>query len=354
MTAHTLMIEQAIDAALLGPEADPNPRVGAVILDPSGNTVGVGHHRGAGTVHAEVDALQQAGPRAQGGTAYVTLEPCLHHGRTQPCTDALLSAGIASVVYASPDPTQQAGGGAVALQQQGIQVLCQPHPAAEALIERWSHSVRHRRPWVTVKMASTLDGRSAAKDGSSAWITSPQARTDGHELRAVCGAVMVGTGTVVADNPSLTARYSDGELRERQPWRVIVGRRPLPQDAQVFSNDAATRQLASHDVNEVMTELYGSGIRRVLVEGGPTLIAALWRAGVVDEVIAYIAPALLGGGLSAIGDLGIDSMQRIARLELVDVTQIGPDVRLTSRPIPSANCGRQPTNETTCEEWRSS
>lgn len=332
VTTDTSWLEQALDAALLGPESDPNPRVGAVVLDAEGQVAGVGHHRGAGTVHAEVDALRQAGPRAAGGTAYITLEPCAHHGRTAPCAEALQEAGIARVVYAVSDPTAEAGGGGVKLQHSGLEVEQVHLPAAEELVEHWALAVRLGRPWVTVKMASTLDGRIAAADGSSAWITSPEARADGHKLRAVSGAIMVGTGTIAADNPSLTARYDDGDLLERQPLRVVVGQRPLTGDVKVVNEDAPTKHFQTHDVAAVLRELFGNGIRRVLVEGGPTLIAALWQAGLVDEVVNYIAPALLGDGPSAISGLGIDSMDGIARLDLVDVQRVGSDVRLTSRP----------------------
>ncbi|MGL5852084.1 MAG: bifunctional diaminohydroxyphosphoribosylaminopyrimidine deaminase/5-amino-6-(5-phosphoribosylamino)uracil reductase RibD, partial [Phycicoccus sp.] len=208
MDTPTAPMQQALDAALLGPEADPNPRVGCVVTDGAGRVVGVGHHRGAGTDHAEVDALAQAGAAARGGTAHVTLEPCAHTGRTGPCTDALLGAGIVRVVYGVADPDPVAAGGAVRLAAAGVAVELEPDPgrrgAAEDLVATWAFARRHRRPWVVWKSAATLDGRSAAADGSSRWVTGPAARADVHGLRSRCGAVVVGTGTALADDPALT------------------------------------------------------------------------------------------------------------------------------------------------------
>lgn len=335
MTAQpdTEPMRRALEAALAGPAADPNPRVGAVVLDAAGDLVGVGHHAGAGTPHAEVVALARAGEGARGGTAYVTLEPCSHQGRTAPCTDALLRAGVARVVYAVADPHRRAAGGARVLAEQGVAVTggVLEREAAE-LVHAWAFAVHTGRPWVTWKLAATLDGRVAAADGSSAWITSEPARADVHRLRARCGAIVVGTGTALADDPALTVRGSEGRPAGEQPLRVVVGRRGLPPGARLLDGSAPMLALATHDPAEVLAELHHREVRQVLLEGGPTLAAAFWRAGLVEEVVAYLAPALLGTGATAVGDLGIASIAGIARLEVVDLARVGPDIRITARP----------------------
>ncbi len=333
----TRFLQRCVEAAAPGPEANPNPRVGSVILDATGALAGVGHHGGAGTAHAEVRALAQAGGRARGGTAYVSLEPCAHHGRTPPCSKALLEAGINRVVYAVADPDPHAAGGAAWLAQHGVATAHVPIPQADELIKHWAFSVRTGRPWVTWKIASTLDGRVAAADGSSAWITSAQARADGHELRSRCGAIVVGTGTALADDPTLSARRPDGSLYAEQPLRVVVGARDLPPTARLYSGDVPALHLRSPDVAVVLAELHTRGARRVLLEGGPTLASAIWRAGYVDEVITYLAPALLGAGAAAVGDLGIATMAGIDRMHIDDVRQIGPDLRITAHPLRTAS-----------------
>lgn len=321
-----------------GPEVDPNPRVGAVILDAGGQLAGVGHHAGAGSAHAEVMALAAAGDRARGGIAYITLEPCAHHGRTPPCAQALLAAGVASVIFAVADPGRSSGGGAERLRQAGVQVQGPPEvpaeviSAAEALAQPWLDAVRAGRPQVVWKFAATLDGRSAAADGSSRWITSPAARADVHDLRARCGAVVAGTGTILADDPALTARHPDGSLRDRQPLRVVVGRRDLPPTARVLDASATTLQLRTTDPADVLAELGDRQVHRVLLEGGPRLAGAFLRAGLVDEVVAYLAPALLGSGPPALGDAGVGTIADILRLHTLNVTPIGPDLRITARP----------------------
>ena len=336
MSTDTHWLDQAVAAALHGPALDPTPRVGCVLVAPDGTLVGRGHHGGAGTPHAEVRALADAGERARGATAYVTLEPCTHHGRTGPCTRALREAGVTRVVYAVPDPTPRAAGGAEVLRDGGIDTERIAHPDAEALVADWAAAGRLGRPVVVWKAATTLDGRVAAADGSSRWITSAQARADAHLLRARVGAVVVGTGTALRDDPSLTARTAEGELIPDQPLRVVVGERDLPPRARLRTGPGAVLQLRTHDPREVLAELARRGVHRVLLEGGPTLAAAFWRAGCVDEVVVYLAPALLGAGPSGVGDLGIGSIEGIARLELVDVARVGPDLRLSLVPAPVA------------------
>jgi len=335
------LMRRALELAAGGPQGDPNPRVGAIIVDPHGLVVGEGLHRGAGTPHAEVMALRQAGPAARAGTAVVTLEPCAHTGRTGPCAEALIEAGVSRVVFGQCDPTPSAGGGRALLEAAGIRttagVLAEE---CAALNEAWTFSHVHGRPKVTWKYAATLDGRSAALDGSSRWITGPGARADVHRLRAECGAILVGTGTVIADDPALTVRAPDGSPIGRQPMRVVMGLRPIPAAAGVRDDAAPTLLLATRDPAEALKALAAREIHHVWLEGGPTVAAAFLRAGLVDEVIAYLAPALLGAGAPAVGDLGIQTIDQVLRLETHEVTTIGPDIRIRAGIVTTTREGR--------------
>lgn len=325
-------MRRAIDAAFLGPESDPNPRVGCVLAD-GDEIIAVGHHRGAGTVHAEVAALAEAGERARGATAYVTLEPCHHTGRTGPCTRALRDAGIRRVVYAVADPNRIATGGDAWLRDAGIVVesgLLEEEAAA--VNATWLHRIRTGRPWVVWKFAATLDGYSAAADGTSQWITGAQARADVHAARARCGAIVAGTGTVLADDPRLTVRDADGVIAGRQPLRVVVGRREIPAGARVLDAAAETLHLRTRDPRRVLEALAARHIHRVWLEGGPTLAAAFLREGCVDEVVAWIAPALLGAGRPAVADLAVTTISDILRLQVGEVSLIGGDIRVTAFP----------------------
>jgi diaminohydroxyphosphoribosylaminopyrimidine deaminase/5-amino-6-(5-phosphoribosylamino)uracil reductase len=328
-------MRRAIELAARGVgSTHPNPVVGCVITAADGNPVGEGFHAVAGGPHAEVEALRMAGRRARGGTAYVTLEPCNHTGRTGPCADALIEAGIARVVYAVPDPNRQASGGGEKLRAKDIQVeqgLLQDE--AEAGNHIWLHSVRMGRPFVTWKFATTLDGRSAAPDRTSKWITGPAARADVHSKRAECDAIAVGTQTVLSDDPELTVRDADDVPAPRQPLRVVVGDREIPATARVRNDRAQTLLLPTHDPAEVLRQLDDRQIRHLWLEGGPTLAAAFVRAGLVDQIVAYVAPAVLGSGFAAIGDLGAESIDHLRRFNLTDVTRIGDDVRLTLAPL---------------------
>ncbi|MDQ4084244.1 MAG: bifunctional diaminohydroxyphosphoribosylaminopyrimidine deaminase/5-amino-6-(5-phosphoribosylamino)uracil reductase RibD [Actinomycetota bacterium] len=332
-------MRRALDLACTpGVPLGPNPRVGCVLLAPSGDVVATGYHRGAGSPHAEADALTRAGARARGATVVVTLEPCNHHGRTGPCAQALTEAGVARVVFGQYDDNPVARGGAEALRSKGVDVeggvladeAAQVNPA-------WTHALRHRRPFVTWKYAATLDRRSAAADGSSQWITSLTARRDVHRLRAECDAVVVGTGTVLADDPRLTVRDEQGQPLPEQPLRVVVGRSEIPADARVLDTAAETLLLRTHDPREVATELFTRGRRRMWLEGGPTLAGAFLRHRLVDEVVAYVAPVLLGAGRHALDDAGISTITEAVRLEVSEVTRIGPDLRVTGRPLPPAD-----------------
>lgn len=322
------LLRRAIALAERSPRPDPNPRVGAVLAR-DGQIVGEGWHEGAGSPHAEVVALTQAGEKARGATAYVSLEPCAHTGRTGPCSTALVLAGVTRVVYAQSDPNSLAAGGARRLESAGVQVELRASDAAAAFNREWAHSITTGRPFVTWKTASTIDGRSAAADGSSRWITGEEARADVHRLRSSVGAIIAGTGTVLADDPSLTVR-TDGILAPRQPLRVVVGTREIPQQARVLDGSAGTVQVP--DPHAALANLRSNNIHHALLEGGPTLAAGFLQAGLVDEVVAYVAPALLGAGTASVGYLGITSMAGIRRFELVDVTRFGDDVRLILRP----------------------
>lgn len=331
----------------------PNPVVGCIVLDPDGEVVGEGWHERAGAPHAEAVALAAAGERARGGTAVVTLEPCRHTGRTGPCTEALLAAGVGKVVVGVTDPTAQAGGGAGVLRDAGVEVVAGVGQArAEHVNRAWLTTMRTGRAHLVLKTATTIDGRVAAADGTSRWITGAPAREDVHALRARCDAVLVGTGTLRTDDPHLAVRGSDLP-RESQPLRVALDpRAELPLTARAVDAAAPTlvvveegvdagRLTASGvdvlavprsgrglDLRAVLVALAGRGARSVLLEGGPTLAGSALADDLVDEVVAYIAPALLGAGPSALGDAGITTISEAVRLTPFDTTTVGDDVRV--------------------------
>lgn len=326
-------LRRAIELATRSPLPDPNPRVGAILVSPDGTVVGEGWHHGAGTPHAEVEAIRAAGPAARGATAYVSLEPCNHTGRTGPCAVALVEAGVSRVVYGQPDPDPAAAGGGATLRAAGLTVRAELlAEEAEQVNRVWTRAIRLGRPYVTWKVAATLDGRTAAADSTSQWITCPQARADVHRLRAACGAVVIGTGTALADDPRLTVRTPEGEPAGRQPVRVVLGDRPVPAGARLRSDEAPTVFLPGHDPAAALATLGRDGIRHVWLEGGATLAAAFLRAGLVDELVVYLAPLLLGAGRPLVGDLGIGTLADALHLDIVDVTRVGTDVRLTLAP----------------------
>jgi diaminohydroxyphosphoribosylaminopyrimidine deaminase/5-amino-6-(5-phosphoribosylamino)uracil reductase len=310
----------------------PNPPVGAVILDRDGEIAGVGATEPVGGPHAEVLALRRAGERAGGGTAVVTLEPCNHHGRTPPCVDALLAAGVSSVVYAIADPNAAAAGGSARLAERGVRTEAGllADEAAGGPLREWLHKQRTGRPHVTWKYATSVDGRSAAADGSSQWITSEAARADVHRRRAVVDAIVVGTGTVFTDDPTLTARLPDGSLAARQPLRVVVGQREVSSEARVLNDDSRTMVIRTRDPWEVVRAL--SDRTDVLLEGGPTLAGAFLRAGAIDRILAYVAPILLGGPIAAVDDVGVLNISNAQRWRFDGTERIGPDLRLSLVP----------------------
>lgn len=355
--ADTRAMRRAVELAARGlGSTSPNPVVGCVITDASGTVVGEGWHERAGGPHAEVHALRTAGGAAHGGTAYVTLEPCNHTGRTGPCARALLEAGITRVVYAVSDPNPQARGGADTLRDAGVTVEAGLlADEAEAGNAAWLTSVRLGRPYILWKYAATLDGRIAAADGTSRWISSPESRADVHRLRAEADAVVVGSGTLRADDPHLAVRGVEGAV---QPLRVVLDThatirptaRVLDEAAPTLIvvaeslEEAATRHLEGVElarlpydkygisVDALLGELHRRGVRSVLLEGGPTLAGAFVAAGAVDKVVGYLAPVLLGAGPAALADAGIGTLTDALRLRITETVRIGTDIRITAVP----------------------
>jgi len=305
-----------------------NPRVGCVIIGASGDTVGEGYHRGAGTPHAEVQALDEAGVAARGATAVVTLEPCRHVGRTGPCVQALIDAGVSRVVFAQADPTVSAGGGAGELRAGGIEVIGGVLEERASLVNRgWTHVQRTGRPFVTLKIAATLDGRVADDSGGPTPISGPESALFVHALRGDVDAVLVGTGTAIIDNPRLTVREADGRMADRQPLRVVIGERDLPRSLRIFTDEALTVHLQTRVLTEVMADLAGRGVQQVLLEGGPSIAAAFLNEGLVDEVVWLLAPRLFGVGPVALGPMSGPLL-----VDVREFGRIGDDVLLRGAP----------------------
>ena len=308
-------------AASVRTRTAPNPWVGSVVV--AGDDSFDGATEPPGGPHAEVLALRAAGGRAAGATLYTTLEPCAHHGRTAPCTDAIVAAGVARVVVAVLDPDEKVSGrGVEELRRRGIEVAVgvAETEAAELLAPYLKHR-RTGRPWVVLKLAASLDGRIAAPDGSSRWLTGTEARADAHRLRAASDAVLVGAGTVRADDPALTVRTEPAP--ERQPLRVVLGT--------VAADAAVQPALAlSGEPEQVLTELGARGVLQVLVEGGATVAHAFHQQGMVDRYVLYLAPALFGGddGVPLFAGPGAATMEGIWRGRLVSVERLGDDLRV--------------------------
>lgn len=299
----------------------PNPWVGAVVISVDGEVVGTGSTQPPGGAHAEVMALREAGELARGGTIHVTLEPCAHHGRTPPCTDALIAYGVSRVVVGADDPDPVvAGKGWAALEAAGIQVERSPEAdAARVQLAPYLHHRRTGRPYVVVKMAMTLDGRTAAPDASSFWITGDEARRDVHQLRAESDAILVGAGTVRADDPSLTVRDVEGP----SPARYVLG--TAPADAKV-----QPCQEVSGDLTSILDDMGADGKLQLMVEGGAGVAGEFHRLGLVDRYVIYVAPALMGGedGQPLFTGAGAPTMSDLWRGEFLAVTKLGNDLRL--------------------------
>jgi len=338
----------------------PNPLVGCVVVL-GDQVVGEGWHQRAGGPHAEIAALRAAGGNARDATVYVTLEPCAHQGRTPPCTDALIQAGVARVVVALADPNPLAAGGAARLRGAGIAVDMGPGDHGLAVKEArwqnrvWLHALASDRPHITLKLATSLDGMVAAADGTSQWLTGPDTRRRAHELRAGVDAVLVGSGTVLADDPRLTVRL-EGHAGP-QPLRVVLDSRArTPLAASVLGDQAPTVIVVSPaaersrvealetagvetwtcrsgpwgaDLAHVLDGLRKRGVTSLLVEGGPTVAASFLRAGLVDELVCHIAPLVLPGGRPMLAGLGIPTLAQAPRFATVGVERVGEDVLLT-------------------------
>ncbi|ELI8098421.1 bifunctional diaminohydroxyphosphoribosylaminopyrimidine deaminase/5-amino-6-(5-phosphoribosylamino)uracil reductase RibD [Yersinia enterocolitica] len=358
---------RAFELARLGRfTTSPNPNVGCVLVR-DGEIVGEGYHLRAGEPHAEVHALRMAGEKARGATAYVTLEPCSHHGRTPPCADALLTAGVKRVVAAMQDPNPQvAGRGLYKLKQAGVEV---DHGLMLAEAEAVNHGFLKRMrtgfPYLQLKMAASLDGRTAMASGESQWITSPQARQDVQRFRAQSSAILSTSATVLADDPALTVRWQELDAQTqalypqdalRQPVRIIVDshNRVTPQH-KVIQQDGpcwlarveADEQSWPNNVEQLLLPRHGNGVDLVLlmmqlgkrqinsvwVEAGPQFAGALLQAGVVDELILYIAPKLLGSDARGLCQLtGLTQLSDAPEFVFSEVGQVGPDLRLRLKP----------------------
>jgi diaminohydroxyphosphoribosylaminopyrimidine deaminase/5-amino-6-(5-phosphoribosylamino)uracil reductase len=307
-------------AAAVRGTTSPNPWVGCVVVAADGTTF-EGATRPPGGAHAEVVALAAAGEAARGATLYCTLEPCDHQGRTAPCTDAIVAAGVARVVVAIEDPDPLvAGAGLARLRGAGIDVEVGVGAAeAEAQLAPYLKHRRTGRPWVVLKLAATLDGRTAAANGSSQWITGEPARADAHRLRAQSDAVLVGAGTVRADDPALTVRLVEG----RDPRRVVLGRAPAGARVQPALE-------VDGPLDEVLDDLGRQGVLQLLVEGGATVAHAFHQAGLVDRYVLYLAPALMGGddGRGLFAGPGAPSIADLWRGRLVGVERLGDDLRV--------------------------
>jgi diaminohydroxyphosphoribosylaminopyrimidine deaminase / 5-amino-6-(5-phosphoribosylamino)uracil reductase len=315
-------------AATVRSTTAPNPWVGCVVVPPdvppNGGPVFAGATAPPGGAHAEVSALAAAGAAARGATLYVTLEPCAHQGRTPPCTDAIVEAGVARVVVGIEDPDERVSGrGIDALRAAGIEVTL--GVAAEEVAEQLAPYAKHRRtgqPWVVLKMAASLDGHTAAPDGTSRWITGEAARRDVHRLRSHSDAVLVGAGTVRADDPELTVRLDDG-LERAQPLRVVLGRAPAGARVQPALE-------LSGDLREVLSELGRRGVIQLLVEGGAGVAHDFHAAGLVDRYVLYLAPVLFGGddGRPLFAGPGAGTIGDVWKGRLVSVEQLGEDLRV--------------------------
>ncbi len=331
--AYMPAMRRAVELSLNGPAHDANPRVGCVVLDAHGAIIAEGWHRGSGTPHAEIDALSQLDPaQARGATFVVSLEPCNHTGRTGPCADALIKAGAARVVYGLTDPGDVQGGGGAKLRAAGIEVIggvCDDE--VMAVVSDWYRSAELGRPVVSVKWASSLDGRAAANDGTSQWISGEDARARVHEQRAAHDAIAVGTSTVLADNPSLTARTRAGELIDHQPIPVVIGERAV-RGEQLAQHPRDAIYLRTRDLPKALSELRQGGIHSLYVEGGPTLASAFIEAGLADRFYIYLSPVLLGGKKLALTDLGVGTLADRIDLVIDSVEHLGDDLLVTARP----------------------
>ncbi|QKS73221.1 bifunctional diaminohydroxyphosphoribosylaminopyrimidine deaminase/5-amino-6-(5-phosphoribosylamino)uracil reductase RibD [Paenalkalicoccus suaedae] len=350
--SHDTYMQVAIDlASITHGQTSPNPLVGCIIVK-NGEVVGMGAHLKAGMEHAERHALAMAKEKAKGATLYCTLEPCSHTGRTSPCADAIVDAGVAKVIIASDDPNPKvAGNGIKRLRDAGIEVISGVlKEKADELNHGFFYHVMNKKPFVTLKMATSIDGKIATKHNESKWITSEEARLDGHKLRHQHDAILVGIETAIKDDPSLTTRLPEGG---KNPIRVVLDRTlRISEDAKVLNDDAPSIIFTTNDVSEqkvervkskttlviqleelsidaILHSLYKNNVTSVLIEGGGTIHDSFIRSGYFNQVIHYQAPLLIGGreAPSAVSGTGIEALNDAPRLKLVSVDQIGPDIK---------------------------
>ena len=330
---YTVAMQRAIALSEKGlGKCSPNPIVGAVIIDASGKIVGEGFHdRMTSKDHAEVVAIRSAGDLAKGATIVVTLEPCNHTGSTGPCTQAIIDAGISTVVFAVKDPNAVAAGGADALRAAGIKVIDGVLTEEVSYVNRaWLTKIEKSRPYFVWKVATTLDAKIAASDGTSKWISNEVSRNDVQRLRRESDAILVGTNTVISDNPHLIPR---GEFSgySRNPIRVIFGESDLPTDSKVFDNAAETVHVKSRDLSKLVAKLNEMDINQVFVEAGSKLASAMVAAGLMDELVIYQAPALLGSGKSFYVDESKSTIEDQMRLQHVSTEVLAGDVKSVYR-----------------------
>lgn len=324
---------RAIERARLGlGKTFPNPIVGAVITSATGEFISEGFHQGAD--HAEVIAIKAAKEIPAGSTIYVSLEPCNHHGKTPPCVDAIIESGISKVIYAVSDPNPVASGGAERLQAAGIEVISGLNEIQARFENRaWLTKIEKQRPRITWKIASTMDGKVAASDGSSKWITGEPARVDVALMRSQADAIVTSTGTVKADDPLLTSKGAGSN-----PVRIVMGTTEIASDYKVLGNDSETVLIKSHNFKDLINVANERGFNQLMIEAGPTFGTALLRADLIDEIVLFQAPTFLGSGLSAIGDLGITNIAGRLDFEISDVEVIGADLKITL--VKSSNAER--------------
>jgi diaminohydroxyphosphoribosylaminopyrimidine deaminase / 5-amino-6-(5-phosphoribosylamino)uracil reductase len=312
----------------------PNPIVGALILDANGREIASGFHSGGD--HAEIVAISDA--KSRGFTDFsqcsmvVTLEPCNHQGKTGPCSKAIIHAGFKRVAFAVSDPNPVAQGGAVTLRSAGVEVVAGIEEEKVEFTNRaWLKKIKSERPWIITKIAATLDGKIAASDGTSQWITSDNARRDVALLRNQSDAIITSTATVLADNPDLTPRFENGinpSGRLKNPVRVVMGERVIPSEFAVHSDKAETRFINSHNFTSLIEMAQDSGWNQIMIEAGSTFNSALIRAGLVDEIVLYQAPSLFGAGKNFVSDLGVDTLNDRITFNYGEIVKVGKDLRI--------------------------
>lgn len=316
---YSVLMAQANELSLRGlGKTSPNPIVGAIIVDSSGAVISQDFHDGG--LHAEAKAISKIGEIPKGATLITTLEPCNHYGKTPPCSELIINSGIKTVVFAVSDQNLVAKGGADRLRAAHIEVISGVLQDQVSYSNRfWLDKIKNNRPYFIWKVGMTLDGKISAKDGNSKWITSESSRAQVSKLRSQSDVILIGTGTALADNPSLNTK----EVNAKQPKRLVMGHRLIPQENNLNDESAQTFFLQSHDLDALLDFLAKLEVNQVLVEAGPTLGTFLMKSGVIDEMHIYLSPTLLGSGQSFINDLGINSLEnrvmyKVQSAEIVD------------------------------------